>query len=179
MAQTQRYGSLSISMHWLMLILMAAVYLCIELRVLYPKGTDPREALKMWHFMLGLVIFALVWIRLLARLFSHNPTITPAPANWQLLIAKIAHLALYAFMLGMPILGWLVLSASDKPVPFFGLSLPALIAPNETLAKELKELHEIIGTLGYWMIGLHAVAALAHHYIRKDNTLIRMLPSRA
>ncbi|MBK8454003.1 MAG: cytochrome b [Thiofilum sp.] len=179
MINTQRYSTLSISMHWVMLLLMAAVYLCIELRVIYPKGTDPREALKMWHFMLGLAVFVLVWIRLLARMFGNTPTISPTPAAWQLLLSKVIHLALYAFMLGMPILGWLVLSASGKPVPFFGLELPALIGTNEELAKELKEIHEIIGTVGYWLIGLHAVGALAHHYVFKDNTLMRMLPSRA
>jgi cytochrome b561 len=76
-------------------------------------------------------------------------------------------------------LGWLVLSAAGKPIPFFGLELPALIAPNEELAKELKELHETVGTLGYWLIGLHAVAALFHHYVLKDNTLLSMLPKRS
>lgn len=174
-----RYSTLSISMHWIMVLLMAAVYLCIELRVIYPKGTDPREALKMWHFMLGLAVFGLVWIRLIGRLISPAPTILPPPPKWDVMISKIAHLALYAFMLGMPILGWLVLSAAGKPIPFFGLELPALIAPNEELAKELKELHETVGTLGYWLIGLHAVAALFHHYVLKDNTLLSMLPKRS
>lgn len=61
---TDRYGSLSIAMHWLMLALLVAVYACIELREFYPKGSDPREALKQWHFMLGLAVFVLVWLRL-------------------------------------------------------------------------------------------------------------------
>ena len=52
-----RYGLISIGFHWVMFLLLVAVYACIELRVLYPKGSDPRDALKSWHFMLGLSVF--------------------------------------------------------------------------------------------------------------------------
>jgi cytochrome b561 len=79
----------------------------------------------------------------------------------------------------MPLLGWLILSGENKPVPFFGIELPALIGANKVLAKQLEEIHETIGNVGYFLIGLHAVAALAHHYIHRDNTLVRMLPSRS
>ncbi|MGE5758408.1 MAG: cytochrome b, partial [Sideroxydans sp.] len=78
----------------------------------------------------------------------------------------------------MPITGWLLLSATGKPVPFFGLELPALIGENKDLAKTLKDIHEFVGTAGYYLIGLHAAAALYHHYIVRDNTLLRMLPDR-
>ena len=79
-------------------------------------------------------------------------------------------------MLVMPILGWLILSAAGKPIPFCGLELPPLIAENKELAKNLKEIHETIGVLGYYLIAIHVLAALYHHHIRKDNTLTRMLP---
>lgn len=85
---------------------------------------------------------------------------------------------LYALMIAMPLTGWLLLSASGKPIPFFGLQLPALIAENKDLAKQLKEVHEVIGTTGYYLIGLHVVASLYHHYMICDNTLLRMLPGR-
>ena len=129
MTSKQRYPFLSITLHWLMLLLLIAVYSCIELRELYPKGSDPREALKTWHFMII-----------------------------------------------MPLAGWLILSAEGNIVPFWGLSLPSLVAENEPLAKTIEELHETTGMVGYYLIGLHAVAALFHHYVQKDNTLIRMLP---
>jgi cytochrome b561 len=58
-----RYGSLSIGIHWLMLLLFIAVYASINLRELFPKGSDPREALKTWHFMLGILTFTFVWQR--------------------------------------------------------------------------------------------------------------------
>ena len=169
-----RYGSLTIGLHWFMLALLAAVYACIELRVLWPKGSDPRELIKTWHFMLGLSVFALVWVRLAARFAGGTPPIEPAPPAWQNLLAKGVHIALYALMIGMPIGGWLILSASGKPIPFFGLELPALVAPDKALAEQIKEIHETGGVVGYWLIGLHAAASLFHHYIKRDNTLLRM-----
>jgi superoxide oxidase len=169
-----RYSSLTISLHWLMLALLAAVYACIELRVLWPKGSDPRELIKTWHFMLGLSVFALVWVRIAARLSGGTPPIEPAPPAWQNLLAKGVHVALYALMIVMPIGGWLILSASGKPIPFFGLELPALVAPDKALAEQIKEIHETGGVVGYWLIGLHAAASLFHHYIKRDNTLLRM-----
>jgi len=171
-----RYGALSITMHWLMFLLLVAVFACMELRELYPKGSEPREALKSWHFTLGLTVFALVWLRLALRLSQAVPAITPQPARWQDILGKLVHLALYAFMLGMPVLGWLILSGEGKPVPFYGLELPGLIAENEALAENIEEIHTTIGELGYFLIGLHTLAALFHHYFLKDNTLRRMLP---
>lgn len=173
-----RYGSLSIGIHWLMLLLFIAVYACIELRALYPKGSDPREALKTWHFMLGMLVFILVWLRLAARFSGPTPLIQPALPHLQEISAKLLHLALYALMIGMPLTGWLLLSATGKPIPFFGLQLPALISENKDLATQIKAIHEFVGTTGYYLIGLHAAAALYHHFIKRDNTLVRMLPRR-
>lgn len=173
-----RYGSLSIVMHWLMLLLLVAVYACIELRGFYPKGSDPREAMKQWHFMLGLAVFALVWLRLALRMMGASPRIQPPAGAWLLRLSVVVHLALYAFMVAMPLLGWLLLSAEGKPVPFFGFELPALTGTNAALADTIGELHETIGTAGYYLVGLHAAAALFHHYVLHDNTLLRMLPQR-
>lgn len=173
-----RYGALSISLHWLMLILLVAVYLCMELRELYPRGSDPREALKMWHYMLGLSVLALVIVRLAARWTGPTPHIDPPIPGWQSMGSKALHLGLYALMLGMPLAGWLILSAEGDPIPFWGLELPPLAAPNEALAESLEEWHELGAETGYWLAGAHAVAALWHHYVQRDNTLTRMLPGR-
>jgi cytochrome b561 len=56
------------------------------------------------------------------------------------------------------------------------LPLPALIAPDKAFAENLEDWHEIGATVGYWLVGLHAAAALYHHYVRRDDTLRRMLP---
>jgi cytochrome b561 len=174
-----RYGNLSIALHWLMLLLLIAVYASILLREVYPKGSDPREALKMWHFMLGLCVFALVFLRIALRFVGRAPPKVPPPTRWQQLLANGMHLARYALLIAMPLLGWLVLSASGKPIPLFGLELPSIWPQDKELAGTLKSLHETIGELGYYLVGLHAVAALFHHYIVRDNTLLRMLPLKS
>lgn len=175
---TDHYGSLSIFMHWLMLLLLVAIYACIELRELYPKGSDLREALKQWHFMLGLTVLALVWLRLALRMIGTSPEIRPAAGKWQHRLAVVVHLALYIFMIAMPLLGWLLLSAEGTPVPFFGLELPALIGTDAAVADSVGALHEAIGTAGYYLVGLHAIAALFHNYVLRDNALHLMLPLR-
>lgn len=169
------FGGLSIGLHWLMVLLLAAVYACIELREFYPRGSDIREGLKTWHFMLGLSVFALVWVRLIAR--WRTPLLSPS-AGWARWPATVGHLALYGLMIAMPLLGWLALSADGKDIPFFGLSLPPLAAPNANLAEQVEEWHETLGVAGYWLIGLHAAAALFHHHLLKDETLRLMLPGR-
>jgi cytochrome b561 len=174
-----RYGRASIVLHWLMLALIAGAYATIELREVYPKGSDPREALKAWHFMLGLSVLALVWLRILARLVWSAPAPEADEPAWRRLSAQAVHAALYVFMMGMPVAGWLVLSAEGEPVPFFGLQLPALTGPDEGLAERVEEWHELGGTLGYWLIGLHAAASLLHHYWLRDRVLLRMLPQRS
>ncbi len=174
-----RYGSVSIAMHWLMFCLLVAVYACIELREFYPKGSDPRDALKMWHFMLGLTVLALVCLRLGLRFIQVTPSIVPAMDSKQQLLAKVVQFSLYALMIGMPIGGWLILSGEGKPIPFYGFELPPLIGENEEVAEFIEEVHEFVGTAGYFLIGLHTLAALFHHYVQKDNTLTRMLPGRS
>lgn len=176
-ASSNRHGSpfsrFSIMMHWLMLALLAAVYACIELREFFPRGSDVREGLKTWHFMLGLSVFVLVWIRLVARALSPRG---PAPRTWSGALAAVVHVALYILMIAMPVMGWLVLSAEGDPVPFFGLILPPLVAPDPAFAEQIESLHTTIGAAGYWLIGFHAAAALIHHYVLRDPTLRRMAP---
>ena len=172
------YHTLSIAAHWLTLALLIAVYALIELRGIYPKGTAAHDAMKTWHFMLGLTVLLVVAARLILRLMFREPPITPTPPAWQMFLAKAMYVALYAFLIVMPVLGWLTLSAKGKVIPFFGIDLPALIGPDKALGNSLEDIHETIGTIGYYLIGLHVAAALFHHYFLRDNTLSRMLPWR-
>lgn len=169
-----RYSTPVVVLHWFTLLLLVGVYSFIELRELFPKGTEPRELMKTIHYMLGLTVLLTVIIRLFFRLSSPAPEIQPAP-NWFVLrAAQVVHLMLYALMIGMPIAGWLMLSAAGKPIPFYGLELPALIAENKELADTIKSSHKTVGNLGYILIAAHAVAGLYHHFVRHDNTLLRM-----
>ena len=169
-----RYSTMSIALHWLMVVLLAVVYACIELRGQFPKGSGARTLIVEMHFMFGLTVFVLVWLRLFARTQGVAPKIVPNPPQWQRLLATLMHWALYLFMIAMPLLGWLTTSAKGHQVMFYGFDLPLLVAEDKNLAKQLQGWHELLGSLGYWLIGLHALAGLYHHYVMRDNTLQRM-----
>ncbi len=178
MSSSKRYSSLTISLHWLMLLLIIASYTFILIRTEFPKGSEPRALVKMLHFSIGVTIFALVWVRIAARLAGGPaPAITPTPPALQHRLGKLAHLALYGLMIGMPIGGMLILSFEGEAIPFFGLfEFGPFLTANEGYAETVEELHELGGTIGYFLIGLHAAAGLYHHYVRRDDTLKRMLP---
>lgn len=172
----ETYPPALIAIHWLTALLIVGVFASIELREYFPKGSDTRNNLKTLHFMLGLTVWLLVLVRLVVRSRERAPQIIPPPSTWQVAAAHAMHALLYAVMIAMPVLGWLVLSGEGKPVPFFGLTLPPLMSENKDLAHRIEDVHVFIGNAFYFLIGFHALAALAHHYLARDNTLVRMLP---
>lgn len=177
-ATPTRYPAVLITLHWLTLALMVGVYALIQLHDALPKGGDARALVKAWHETLGVTVFTVVLVRLPLRLWLGVPPGLESTPPWQDRLATWMHWALYALLFAAPIMGYLSLNAKGTPVPFYGLQLPALIGPDRALAGNLKEIHETIGTLGYWLIGLHAAAALVHHYLMHDDTLGRMGLSR-
>lgn len=167
-----------ILMHWMMFILVAAGYALMELKSFAPRGSDLRLNMATLHYLLGLFVFTLVWARLVLRLTATVPPIRPTLPAWQAVFAKAMHWMLYVFMIAMPLLGWLALSAKGRPVHLFFFDLPFPIEKDDGLARQLKQLHGIVANAGYFAIGLHAAFALFHHYVKRDNTLTRMLPQR-
>jgi cytochrome b561 len=168
-------GRMLIAFHWLMLVLIVAAYLTIELKSIFPKGSASREAMATAHYMLGLSVFILVWLRLLAR--SRHPFPRPelTQPGWQLRLRNLVHCALYVLMIGVPLLGWITLGAKGTSIAVFGHHLPALVSKSAILAKWCKEMHQTVATFGYLLIGLHAAAALYHHFIKGDDTLRLMV----
>ena len=164
-------------LHWLMAVLVLAAYLLIEQRGLFARGTPQRAAMVQGHFWVGLSILLLAAWRIGLRLRGVVPPITPALPAWQVLPAKLLHLALYAFIVVMPLLGLATAWTDGKVlyVPFTDLVVPALLAPDKALAHQLEDLHGTIGEIFYWVIGLHILAAVYHHWWRRDDTLRRML----
>lgn len=174
-----QYGALSIAFHWGMAMLLLTVYLSMEFSGSFPRGSDARSILRTAHYILGMTVLPLAWLRLAINRWYKKPLLVPAPPVWQERIAVAVQIALYALMIGLPVLGWLLLSAKGETVSLFGLlQLPALIAKDAQAADVIKEIHESGATLGYLLVGLHAAAALFHHYIQRDDTLRRMLPGR-
>ena len=175
-----RYHRVVMTLHWLTLVLIALVYTFIEIKGYFPKGSETRDLMQHWHEFFGLSVFALVIPRLALRrlFFNETPRITPEPPHWQRVMAHTMHGVLYAFLIVMPLLGWLTVSAKGQLDLPLGLHLMPLISPDKPTAHIIQDIHETIGNIGLYLIGLHAAAALLHHYWMRDNTLQRMLPKR-
>ena len=172
-----RYSPTLRRLHWLMAALVLAGYLLIEQRGLFPRGSVERTAMVQGHFWVGITVFALVLWRVARRRFDGTPAITPPLGRPIAFVSALFHVALYAFLVVMPLLGLATAWSDGKAVliPFTGIALPALLPENEALAHTLEDLHGSIGEAFYWVIGAHVLAALWHHLVRRDDTLRRML----
>ena len=175
---TSRYSPRLRTLPWLMAMLMALVYLSIEQRGVFARGSPGRGAMMQAHFWLGLVVFALAAWRLARRVSDGVPPISPPLPPWQHVPTRLLHAAFYLVLFfAMPVLGLLTMWTDDKTllVPFTDLALPALMAPDRALAHRLEDIHRWIGEAFYWVIGLHVLAALYHHFVLRDDTLRRMV----
>ncbi|MCU0955324.1 MAG: cytochrome b [Hyphomicrobium sp.] len=174
-----RYPLTMIRLHWLTFVLVVLAYVFMEFREIFDRGSPGREFMKAAHYSLGLAILGLTLVRLFIKLAGPAaPAISPPPTPWQQTAAKLGHIAIYMFLIAMPLVGWATLSAEGDPVLFFGLEIPALVGPDKVLSGKLEEFHEIGGTIGYVLLGGHALLSIIHHAVFKDTTLIRMMPQR-
>jgi cytochrome b561 len=171
-----RYHGALMFLHWLIFILIVTMYVIIEVRGYLPKTDSLRTPLILLHKSLGIGILALVIARLVVKWCTFAPPISPPlhPVHQKLRI--LGHLALYLVMLIMPISGYLMSITGGKPVPFFGFTLPSLIGENKILSENLYYTHVLVSQLIYFVVALHILIALWHHFVRHDNTLIRMMP---
>ncbi len=174
LAKQTRYSSPAIFFHWAVFLLVALAYLAIEIRG--PKGSDSRVFWMNVHLTAGTLVLVLSVLRVLWRAVSRVPEASPQAAllRW---LSKLAHVALYVFIIAQPLLGIMMINLGGKPVSldWLGLSF-TLFGPDKALRPTIKEAHELIGNAFYFVIGLHALAALYHHFIRRDDVLRRMAP---
>ncbi|HEY4294946.1 MAG TPA: cytochrome b [Paraburkholderia sp.] len=170
---TDRYTSPAIFFHWAIVLLIALAYLAIEIRG--PKGSDSRAFWTSVHYLAGTLVLAFSVLRLVWRLWAGAPE-ELAGNRMLTFLARAAHLALYVFIFAQPLLGMLTVNAGGRPVtlPWVNLSF-TLIGADSIGRHLLKNTHEWLGNLFYWVIGLHALAAIAHHVVFKDRTLRRMI----
>jgi cytochrome b561 len=90
------------------------------------------------------------------------------------------HWGLYALLFALPLTGWLMSSAANRPASWFGLvQLPDFIAPDPGLKEAFEEAHELLVNILFVLAGLHVAAALKHQFVDRDGLLFRMLPWRA
>lgn len=167
------YSGVAKSLHWIIMILV--------LLMLYGGFTSedlPKEArlgFFQTHAGLGLVILTLMLIRLVWRYSHPAPALPVGMPRWQQIASKASHHGLYALVILQPIFGLMLVSSSKFNLKAFGV-LGLQIAPNETIHEIGETLHGINAWIITALIVAHTVAALYHHFIRKDTVLKRMLP---
>ena len=145
--------------------------------------TPNRFALYQLHKSFGIMVLILSVIRLLWCLTHKPPALPDGMKSFEIIAAKFTHIAFYVIMIGMPLLGWAMVSASPIPIPtriFDIIPWPNMpgITRNEAKAEFFKMLHHNIGKLTIALIVLHIGAALKHQFINKDGLLTRMFPRR-
>ena len=176
-----RYDHISIMLHWMIglgIIAIAAVELLRG--ELFAKGSVPREALKALHEPAGIIILALIVLRLVWRATHDAPALPLGMRNWERLGAKLTHWSLYLLMVVICLSGIAATFARGRPIDFglFQIASPTDLATSQNVARTLKNIYGWLGEAILVIAFFHALAALWHHYIRKDDVLTRMLPGR-
>lgn len=168
-----RYPNPLIALHWLT---------ALAVIIAYASGGNPAETensldflIGQAHVLSGMAVFALLALRLPVRWLLGAPPAEPA-SRWQQRAARITHLALYGLMLLVPLAGWAALAEETTVFTLPGGILLPLLDARLGWVELLGEAHETLANVFVWLAGLHAVAALAHHYVLRDATLVRMAP---
>lgn len=171
-----QWGSVSMALHWLVVILILAMaWIGLTMGDL-PNGPD-KIATYALHKSIGISILALVLLRLCWRLYAGAPEAVAGTPHWQERIASLTHWALYALLLAMPLSGWVVNSSAGFPLQWFGLlNLPAIAGKDHDLHELAGEIHELLFWIMVALVVAHAAAAVYHHLFQRDATLVRMLP---
>lgn len=172
----QSFGSLSKLFHWLIVVIIALQYYLVWGQDLLAEHSPLKPSYTLLHKSFGLTLFTLALLFVFWRLINPKPQPTELQPRWKQITATAVQHSLLTLIVLMPTLGYLMGCASGKIVSFFGLfNLPVLIGKNEMLGKILFQTHVKLGWVLFILISLHALAALHHHFILKDNTLKRML----
>ena len=171
---TKDYGAIPQALHWLTVFLVALAWALGIFDDVLPKG-DPRDAGLFVHISAGIAILALLVARVISRMVDPSP---PPEATefgawmgkWLDPASRIAHFALYALLFAVPVAGIILQFARGDALPLFGL------AEIPSHGHNLKKVHEILAHALVIFAAFHAAAALIHHLIFRDRTLVRMLP---
>ena len=187
------YGSIAKWLHWSIAILFLCSYVTVKYRHWFTEKDTPENwtALQL-HLSVGITIGVLVLLRVIWRLMNRVPFEEPGNRLAHL-AAKFGHYALYAMMIIMPITGYIGTGVNTEYFFLFditkfestqlftnlivnglNLSFKEFEAPIDYIHKELGgELFVLILVFG------HILAALYHHFIKKDRTLRKMTVDKA
>jgi cytochrome b561 len=173
-----KISTMGIFLHWLVGLTMMGLIAV----GLYMAEND-IEGLYPIHKSIGVILFVFIVFRVIRRIMRGWPKAVGNYQKWELLLSKLVHWILIIATLMFPISGMMMSGAGGHGISVFGLELLAsnfdaageAIPLNATLAGLGHETHEILGELILYVIGLHIIAALKHHFIDKNRSLLRML----
>lgn len=167
-----RYSRVAQLLHWTI-----AILILFNLWLGFAHDSLPRDWQVMpVHKSVGLTVLALTLARIVWRLMHPAPPMLATTPQWEKLMANLTHYAFYALMLVMPLTGWIMTSAGDRPLGWFFLfDVPKFdVVKGDAVVGLSGTGHEILGYLFAALIVLHMAAALRHHFVLKDGTLRRM-----
>jgi cytochrome b561 len=171
-----RYGAVTQLFHWLTVVLVGTAYM------VSPGGREERiysaafDVARQTHETIGILLFGLVLLRIAWRLLEPTPEVPPM-APWMRYSATAAHLGLYALLLAIPLTAIAGAWLEAHPLTLFGIGdVGPLLPQAHDLGQSIADIHTILGNIIIWLAGLHAAAALFHHFILRDNIMTSMLP---
>lgn len=165
-------------LHWLIVLLVLTQFVIATLMSEIGPDTVPGTLINL-HLSFGVLIWIVMAIRYVHRLFDPVPLDMSGSPAWERVIAYITHLLFYFMLLVGPFLGWASASAHKLPVSVFGIvTLPDIAAPKARWALTAGDIHTYMMWTLLALIGLHVLAVLYHHLVRHDGVLQRMLPVR-
>jgi len=169
-----RYTRTAIALHWLIALLVIGQFAWGWWMLQIPKQPPgPRVDAFNLHKSVGLVILALMAVRILWWIGHRAPPFPPMPA-WQAWTARTTHVALYVLLVLQPLSGYLGSEFSGYPVRFFGLTLPGWAGKNIALKEFLSVVHLAASWSIAAAVALHVAGALKHALIDGDGLLARM-----
>lgn len=173
-----QYGWGPIALHWIVALAIIGLY-PLGLYIVELTYYDPEyRTVPHWHKSIGLILAALLVLRLVWRLFNKPPAPLPQPA----LLTTITHLVhglLYVLLFVVLVSGYLISTADGRAIAVFNwFEVPAITPFIDKQEDVAGAIHFYAATALVSMAGLHALAALKHHFVNKDDTLKRMLGLR-
>jgi cytochrome b561 len=154
-------------LHWLMAVLI----LCqLWIGMAMVASLSDYHRLVAIHKPLGMLILALVALRLVNRLLQPPPALPPAMPAVLRVAAGASHLLLYGLMFAVPLVGWAMLSAAGYPIALVGaFHLPPIAPPSDALYSVLRPLHTVLALLLFAVFLAHLGAALVHGLVFRDG----------